>query len=845
MLASTLFNHNALSTNIISKTFWSIGDRFHDWWPCSRGELEKIKKCGDWKFLPSIIRYGIACDSISAYKKRYALLDHLNKDALQNEEFQYVSNTDIKVTQEDNRDYGGYGEVEEYKTYDPPTTIVWTANDRLNSLANNTLTKLQPVTSIEDNILRSYTNSERKTFNSITRQLNNPANIDDAIQKYKEICHQLFGADLTNYKWFAVICDAGNGPWCKLFLNILKNSNRITIDQIKAFCLLHGIPVMYMIQTPQTITDSAFNMTFIACLILYRFPITHIRAGAPAAAPGPAAAGAGPLSERNPPGYVKIPEPMAGVLHAGTNKEFPNREQPPIYNLETDKNGIFVCKNNLFTFDTHRISFHRGINNVNEYTFVEGGGTMFRYRITNSAETTVDIDYGPKGSIYRYTGPSLYELTLQYVHKNLLDAVIDDVGIEDGGIATFPPDSTSIYNSDIYYDDVIFHPFRNAFEEIVSYVESDSNNNNSQNVESEKTYVRLVTKLGSIKTTIDSGLGLLATAVDPSRKGTGTTGDMLYKPLKDISLCLVPNYDTLPARIMPDIKHEGDASQVDALDALNKTPELHDRLVFISKDRPCIANAVNRGFRAIQFGSTEICIYNYALERYPVADAGPAAAGPAASKKRKATSTAGGGINNSIDDCVNECLDVEEIMITIGMHAFRYITTIKDIKTITLNSVMHYNLLRNFYDDIGSIYDEYHRNLENDITDIDLKYTGDMKLFMIILRKLHYHEINRSNAFNALIALCNIHHRYYGMPIIKQKPASHKTITRKHKSTRKSASQKPKSTRKSASQKPISQIRKSVSQNLFKKLGLRQSHKRKSKLHNAPTAAPAAGGSYR
>jgi hypothetical protein len=103
---------------------------------------------------------------------------------------------------------------------------------------------------------------------------------------------------------------------------------------------------------------------------------------------------------------------------------------------------------------------------------------------------------------------------------------------------------------------------------------------------------------------------------------------------------------------------------------------------------------------------------------------------------------------------------------------------------------MHGNVLRNLYDDILRIYDEHHRSIENDITDIDVKYKDDMKLFMSILRKLYYHEINKSNSLSALIDLCNIHHKYYGLPVIKRKAGSHtgvihnlrKSISRTHKS---------------------------------------------------------------
>ena len=48
---------------------WSIGDRYHDWWPADRGDIKSFKKCGSWKFLPDIIRYGIVAESMRAIKR--------------------------------------------------------------------------------------------------------------------------------------------------------------------------------------------------------------------------------------------------------------------------------------------------------------------------------------------------------------------------------------------------------------------------------------------------------------------------------------------------------------------------------------------------------------------------------------------------------------------------------------------------------------------------------------------------------------------------------------------------------------------------------------------------------
>ena len=59
MIGSTLENEFACF-------MWSIGDRYHDWWPADRGDIKSFKKCGSWKFLPDIIRYGIVAESMRA-----------------------------------------------------------------------------------------------------------------------------------------------------------------------------------------------------------------------------------------------------------------------------------------------------------------------------------------------------------------------------------------------------------------------------------------------------------------------------------------------------------------------------------------------------------------------------------------------------------------------------------------------------------------------------------------------------------------------------------------------------------------------------------------------------------
>ena len=103
-------------------------------------------------------------------------------------------------------------------------------------------------------------------------------------------------------------------------------------------------------------------------------------------------------------------------------------------------------------------------------------------------------------------------------------------------------------------------------------------------------------------------------------------------------------------------------------------------------------------------------------------------------------------------------------MLTLGMHASRYLLLYKDAK-ININDAIHMHFLNDLYDDVRHMYNEYNRDLENDITDFDLKYESDMKTFMSILYNLYYKKITKSN-LEILIELSNIHDKYYNQPII-------------------------------------------------------------------------------
>ena len=107
--SATLNRNN--KPNIKNDAFlWSIGDRYHDWWPSNRGDINSFKKCGDWEFLPDMIHYGIICDSILAYEK---------------------NRHDLGIRCQFNND--------DFKDVLPSTLHEWNSSYHLSKLANKTL----------------------------------------------------------------------------------------------------------------------------------------------------------------------------------------------------------------------------------------------------------------------------------------------------------------------------------------------------------------------------------------------------------------------------------------------------------------------------------------------------------------------------------------------------------------------------------------------------------------------------------------------------------------------------------------------------------------------------------
>ena len=729
------------------KLLWSIGDRYHDWWPSDRGDIGSLRRCGDWKFIPSFIHYGIICDSVLAFKRYFLKLKPPQQQQLKtNNSSRDLVYTSIKQSNVP------YAEI-------PYNSKDWWPTSNLSNSANITLCELSGISTIEQNILNAYTATITRTDNDIPKTYHSKKRINDAITKYIIICQQLFGKNLTKYKWFAVVCDAGIGPFCTLFMNIIKNSIPTVIhdiNAIKAFCMEKGIPMMYMIQTPQTYADSAFNMSFIPCLTLYRFPITDKIDAAGNYRP-----------------VIAVPPPVNDDL------DYPNHMQPGLQYTD-----VFTSRYNLFSPE-YKIRYHLRSSPAE---FTASNGNVFSYRIRHDDGTIFNIEYGLKEDLYRYKGPTLFELMLHYLHLNLKDFNDED--------NNFPKGSTSIYNMDIYRNDdeinsvppagsaaavangmevskIPFISFKKAFDAFTVYTSdsnNDENNHNNSGVKKETEYIRLIDQLPRVRELVKSALGLTPPPVNANHTDIG------YKPMHPTSLCLIDNYNTLLPKIMSCIKHGGDADQVWSAYLLNQTSEFYDRVVFISKDRPCVAHAANIKLRTIQYGSTSLIIYNNVydiLNDTSVENMNP--------KKRKGGSGESVESHESSSECDKDSIDIEQIMLTTGLHASTYLKLYKKEHTmLNPSDKMHTTVLQDFYNDIKDLYTEHNEDLENAITDVDLRYTGTMKLFMNIVRKLYYNNITSKQSLAILIILCNIHNNYYGLPHIRYEQYIKSSLIRKN-----------------------------------------------------------------
>ena len=191
---------------------------------------------------------------------------------------------------------------------------------------------------------------------------------------------------------------------------------------------------------------------------------------------------------------------------------------------------------------------------------------------------------------------------------------------------------------------------------------------------------------------------------------------------------------------MIDIKHEGDASQVVAANILNNTSEFKDRIVFISEDRPCFAHSVNIGLRTISHSHT-IFVYN-GVAKTPKAHKTPKAPTPKKTRKK-------GGMYNANLSCYVKCLDVEELMNSIGLSAARYLVQ-RNMQRIPINPQLDFNVVNSLYNDICNTYNLHDRILEDDIIDCEERYTGYIKDFMMLLSILYYKK-NKTTEINLQI----------------------------------------------------------------------------------------------
>ena len=606
------------TTREMDNFLWSIGDRYHDWWPADRGDISSYKKCGNFKFLPHMIHYIIICESIQANNKRYPATLTLHN---------ILQDTPAKNVRE------------------------------LSHYANITLGNLKGVSNVEENILKEYAKGHKKHDFSILKSLfNNDVNM---VLKYKTICRCIFSSDFfTLDQYFGVVCDAGASPFCTLFKNIILYyspniaTKNITLDGVKDICNKLKIPLMYMIHTPQTIADSAFTQGFIECLILYRFPKNE--------------------------GYT------------------------------------FVCKSNYFA-DDYKIVFQMN------GTFDED--CSFNYNIKKDNHTFT-IPYGirpPSSSsssssssgTYRNVGPSLYDLMLYYIHLNSLKIGADN-----------------IFNNSIYNNNKIELSFNQLQFPEYTYDDDEKEYPGSQNIP-------IHTRFQDIYELVNNALGKTRTGQDPRSL-------MTYKPRHPNSLINIPRFEELPPNIMIDIKHEGDASQVLAAQILNDTDDkFKDRIVFISGDRPCVANSVYKGLRTIYFGSNYITVYNYEGD-----------------VKRE-----GGNGECEIELLEITELDVKELMLSIGMYANRYLKTYMN-QYNKRDDVLHRRVLYDLYEYIFNMYNKYNKDLENDINGIyeDGIYEHDVKDFMKIVSKLYYKE--KVDSLEELIHLSNIYNSNFKQPTI-------------------------------------------------------------------------------
>ena len=585
-----------------------IDDTCHDWLD-KRGEVLSFEHCGiNVNHIPTFIRYAILCESLKACKK---------------------------LKERDNT-----AEVPEYSV-----------TQRANPFSDNTNIPAEPansstlinyikqitgdVSTIEDRGFDKLHNTSDIISEDITNKtLGSPLPV--LIRKYKDICLKLFPG--KNFRWFALVCDAELGKLFLLFREIIRKSIQnnkkrlkkqkitpevLTIEQIIRICQQYGIMVLYLLKIPQTIADSAYNQSYIPCLILYRFPVTHDRNGNkilldddndndddddlpyPMKDPGP---------HRPTDGsYFRSPNNLFSQDNAMIIYKRGDLSGEAAYNYDNGKIFQYIIKHTLTDAAVFAAQTALRASRAARATAVEAGAAVVRavagaragedgythsfviqYGLRNipampAAPAAPAAAVGPAPNILTYleTGPTLFQLLLHYMHLNLFS--ID----------------RSIFNT------LVHNSARTpilSFKNLFSFEKRYDDQGNAI-----KTPILLTNLLNSIHASIDSWLGLTP-IVAPGDQYKGRTNNITFTPAKPYNLWRMNGLDAyhlLPPAIMMDMKRLGDEDAGYATAILNSTGEFKGRTGFSTIDRLSAANAAKYGVVTIKHKGANLVIIRF------------------------------------------------------------------------------------------------------------------------------------------------------------------------------------------------------------------------------------------
>jgi hypothetical protein len=586
-----------------------IDDTCHDWLD-KRGEVLSFEHCGiNVNHIPTFIRYAILCESLKACKK---------------------------LKERDNT-----AEVPEYSV-----------TQRANPFSDNTNIPAEPansstlinyikqitgdVSTIEDRGFDKLHNTSDIISEDITNKtLGSPLPV--LIRKYKDICLKLFPG--KNFRWFALVCDAELGKLFLLFREIIRKSIQnnkkrlkkqkitpevLTIEQIIQICRQYGIMVLYLLKIPQTIADSAYNQSYIPCLTLYRFPVTHDRNGNkilldddndndddddlpyPMKDPGP---------HRPTDGsYFRSPNNLFSQDNAMIIYKRGNLSGEAAYNYDNGKIFQYIIKHTLTDAAKTAAQTALRASRAARATAVEAGAAVVRavagatagedgyrysfliqYGLRNipamaaapPAAGAAAVGPAPNILTYLETGPTLFQLLLHYMHLNLFNI------------------RASIFNTLVRNSaGTPILSFKNLFSFVKSY---DAQGN------AIKTPILLTSLLNSIHASIDSWLGLTP-IVAQGDLYKGSTENITFTPAKPYNLWRMnglDEYHRLPPAIMVDMKRLGDEDAGYAAAILNSTGEFKGRTGFSTIDRLSAANAAKYGVVTIKHKGANLVIIRF------------------------------------------------------------------------------------------------------------------------------------------------------------------------------------------------------------------------------------------